>query len=126
MKSREIEFRGKKIHMAYCAATEQSFENITGKSSDVFFADKGGKVKATFGDFTSLAIAGIITYYAYKGEDAPIKDSEILFEATPSQRAALHDAILDLRFDWYEIPESLRRKVEEEHQQDEEEDSEKN
>ena len=112
--------------MAYCAATEQSFENITGKSSDVFFADKDGKVKATFGDFTSLAIAGIITYYAYKGEDAPIKDSEILFEATPSQRAALHDAILDLRFDWYEIPESLRRKIDEEHQQDEEEDSEKN
>lgn len=114
MKSREIEILERKVMVGYCAATENAYERMTGKSIEVFNPDKEGEVHATIEDVMYLAIGGIIAYYASINEDAPIVDKDILFEASPTDRKTLMDAIVELRFDWYGIPAAVYEKIKKE------------
>jgi hypothetical protein len=64
---RKIEILGREVEMLYCAATETGFEDIAGKTADIFnpipVLDKEGKVKelmpppATTKDYIYLAVA---------------------------------------------------------------------
>ena len=114
MKSREIEILGKKVMVGYCAATENAYERMTGKSIEVFNPDIEGEVHATIEDVMYLAIGGIIAYYASINEDAPIVDKDILFEASPTDRKTLMDTIVELRFEWYGIPAAVYEKIKKE------------
>ena len=112
---RTINICGKEVTMRYCAAAETGYESLTpGKTSNVFSPtpskDKDGNdimlpPEATTSDYIRLAYAAIIAAYARKGEDAPITIGEILYEATPEEVVMLITTVVQLRNEWYTVPE---------------------
>lgn len=114
MKSRTITLGGKEVEMIYCAATENGYETISGKSISVFVPtfgkDKEGNdiitkpAEATIGDILSLALAGIVAAYTRKKQDPPIDGEYILYEATPEERNEVLTAVMELRNEWYMLP----------------------
>ena len=116
--------------MRYCAAAETGYESLTpGKTSNVFSPtpskDKDGNdimlpPEATTSDYIHLALAAIIAAYARKGEDAPITAEEILYEATPEEVVTLITTVVQLRNEWYTVPEQAvnDKDVHHEEQQD--------
>lgn len=117
MTEQTIKICGKDVKIVYCAATENVYEDISGKSISVFIPtfDKDGKIvepaKATIGDFVSLGIAGIIVAYSKDNEDLPIESKEVLYQATPEERNELLKAITELRAEWYGVPKILAEEI---------------
>ena len=102
--------------MLYCAATETGFEDIAGKTADIFnpipVLDNEGKVKelmpppATIKDYIYLAVACIVAAYASRGEEAPEMTNDILYKATPAEIQLLTRTAIELKMEWYKIPET--------------------
>lgn len=125
MKETKITICGKEVGMAYCAATENGFEEISGKSIAVFVPvfgkdDDGNDIveepaKATIGDFVTLAVAAIAAYCSRKGMEIPVSTEDILYEATPAERNGLLSAIVALRSEWYAVPKVVADTVSEEY-----------
>ena len=105
--------------MIYCAATENGFETISGKSIEVFVptfgedADGNTIIKepaqCTMGDFVMLAVAAIIAAYDFRSDEhhtvePPVTTKEILFSASPDEITAMIQAVVELRTKWYAIP----------------------
>ncbi|MEE1215465.1 MAG: hypothetical protein U0L04_10865, partial [Bacteroidaceae bacterium] len=88
---------------------------LTGKSSAIFvpeiIKDKKGKIKevkhhASLSDFTNLAIAGVVAAYSYpEQQDTPVTATQIMNEATSNEFTTLITTIVELRNEWYTIPE---------------------
>lgn len=130
MIEKKIKIDGKDVSMIYCAATENGFESMSGKSINVFVPefgkDENGKTvvvapaKAILGDFVTLAIAGIIAAYTWKGEETPLTAEYILYSATPFERNDLITSIVELRQEWYAIPEVVEETIKKESESAEE------
>jgi hypothetical protein len=111
---RKITILGREIEMLYCAATETGFEDIAGKTADIFnpipVLDKEGKVKelmpppATTKDYIYLAVACIVAAYASRGEEAPNLTNDILYNATPAEVQLLTKTAIELKLEWYKVP----------------------
>ena len=123
MKQKTIKLCGKDVEMIYCAATENGFEEIAGKSMSVFIPTIENDVikepaKANIGDYVKLAVSGIIAAYARKKEEPPITSDDILYNATPTERNEMLTAIVELRNEWYAIPSVLESSLNAEKQPD--------
>ena len=102
--------------MMYCAATETGFEDIAHKTANIFnpipVLDDEGKVKelmpppATIKDYIYLAVACIVAAYASRGEEAPELTNDILYKATPAEIQLLTRTAIELKMEWYKIPET--------------------
>lgn len=111
---RKITIIGREVEMIYCAASETGFEDIAGKSSDIFnpipVPDENGDVKellqppATTKDYIYLAIACIVAAAAMKDEEAPDLTKDILYKATSEEIKLLVKTVVELRMEWYHIP----------------------
>ena len=109
---------GKDVKMIYCAATENGYEDLSNKSISVFVPefgkdDEGNDIivkqaEAHIGDFVMLAIAGIISYYAKNNQGVPVKTEEIIYESRPAERNELITAIVELRNEWYKVPNVVK------------------
>ena len=120
----KINICGKEVGMTYCAATENGYEALSGKSVGVFVPtfgkDQEGNdiiikpAEAHIGDFVTLAIAGIVAYHVKNGKDLPITSEEILYEANPKERNELISAIAKLRNEWYQVPTVVSPEIEKE------------
>ena len=136
MKQKEITICGKQVKICYCAATENGYEQISGKNINIFVPtfgkdEKGRAIvveeaKALTGDYVTLAIAGIVAAYSYENQDPPLDGKEIIYEATPAERNELITTILALRGEWYNIPAVVEESLAKEQQREEEEEGEKN
>ena len=113
MTEKKITICGQQVRICYCAATENAFENITGKSISVFVPtfdkDKKGKTiitepaKAMTGDWMFLGIGGIIAAYSKDNQQPPVDTNKVLFEASPEDVTTLITAIVELRGQWYKV-----------------------
>jgi hypothetical protein len=111
---RKIEILGREVQMLYCAATETGFEDIAGKTADIFnpipVLDDEGKMKelmpppATTKDYIYLAVACIVAAYASREEEAPNLTNDILYKATPAEIQLLMKTAVDMRMEWYKVP----------------------
>ena len=118
MKEKIINICGKEVGMIYCAATENGYEEIAKQSIGVFLPEFGtdgnGNTivveppKAHIGDFVSLAYAGIVAYYARQKKDVPVSVEEILYKISPAERNELITSIVELRDEWYKVPEVVK------------------
>ena len=115
MTEKTIKICGQDIRMIYCAATENGYEDMSGKKISVFLPTFGKNengetivtepAKATNKDFMMLAFAAIIAAYVSKGEEVPFDSDKFLYEASAEDVATLLTAIIELRADWYHISE---------------------
>lgn len=113
-----IKICGKDVKMRYCAAAETGYEAMSGKSADVFCPtikekdDNGkpvsfGPPKAKTEDYLKLGVAAITAAYVRIGEPSPVSDGDILFDADPREVLALITSVIELRGQWYAIPETI-------------------
>lgn len=107
----------------YCAATETGYEELSGKSSDVFTPtvtkrDKDGTpveiepAKAGLGDYLKLAIAGVIAAYEADGKEMPLNPKDIMYKASSQEIQELVLTINQLRMDWYQVPNTVKTEQE--------------
>lgn len=113
MTEKTITICGQQVKMRYCAATEIGYEKLSDKSSAIFIPevikDENGtitdvKQNATLSDFVQLAIAGIIAAYDSENDDAPVTAKQILNEAAGNEVSKMVTTIVELRNDWYSVP----------------------
>lgn len=116
IQEKNITLVGKEVRMRYCAAAETGYEQLSGKSIDVFLPtvtkdDEGSKVttppSATRDDYIKLAYAAITAAYSRAMQEQPVTANELLFDASPREIADLISAVVELRLAWYDIPEVM-------------------
>lgn len=118
MAERTIKIGNQDVRMMYCTASETGYENMTGKSVEVFLIrpnyDEDGKQVgfepplATLSDYITLAMASIVAAYAAKDQEPPINSNYVLFEATAEEAKLLVDTVAELRAEWYHVPDVVK------------------
>ena len=111
MKTKEITIGGVKVMLAYCFATELAFKNFTGLEIEDF--DPTNRDHIIY-----MILSAVAAYYQKREEDAPIKDTDLMYESKPTEIIDALKEIIKLKNDWYEIPNG--DKIEEKSADDEE------
>lgn len=101
---KEITICGKQVKLLYCAASENGFEDLTGKSINDLDYTKSK-------DIMALATACMIAAYASTGEVSPIRSEDIMYHATSKELTDLYLTVLNLRAEWYNIPQAVAEKL---------------
>ena len=97
MTTKEITLCGQQVKLIYCAASENGFEDLSGKSiNDLDFT----KSK----DIMNLSLACIVAAYTAEDKEPPIKSEEILYRATSKELTDLYLTVINLRAEWYNVP----------------------
>jgi hypothetical protein len=97
MKTKEITICGKHVMLAYCFATELAFKNFTGLEIEEF--DPSNRDHIIY-----MILSAIAAYYLKREEDAPIKDTDLMYESKPAEIIDAIKETIKLKNDWYEIP----------------------
>ena len=107
MITKEITICGKQVTLAYCYATEIAYKEMS--DEDIFDyaqaaveaiqAQRDPDIKKTI----YAIIACMMAYYEDK-DKAPVKDSEIMREATPVEIGTAMLTILTMRSEFYHVP----------------------
>lgn len=94
---RTIKICGVDVKIIYCAASENGFEDLSGKSiAEIDFS----KSK----DILHLALACIIAAYLKDDEEPPIKSEDLLYNATSEELTELYTEVAKMRAEWYHVP----------------------
>ena len=107
MTQKEITLAGKPVTLGYCYATEIAYKDLADEDIldyvkhviESIDEKKDPNVKRTI--FAILAC--MIAYYD-DADKAPVKDSEIMKECTPTEFINAAVAILELRAEFYHLP----------------------
>lgn len=97
MKSTQITIAGNKVSVAYCYATEIAFQKMSGVSIDA--ADFQIAERSAI-----LIMAAVMAYYQSQGQDAPVEDKVVLYQASPQELIDAIKAVFELRRQWYDLP----------------------
>lgn len=110
MTTKEITLCGQQVKVIYCAASENGFEDLSGKKA-VDFDHTSNK------DMLNLAIACIIAAYAMDEQNAPIESKDLLYKATSDEIINLYRTVLELKAAWYNIPVAVAEDLKKESEQ---------
>ena len=107
MITKEITLCGKQVTLAYCYATEIAYKNMT--NEDMFdYAQKAVEAIQNQRDpdieKTIYAILACMMAYYEDADKAPVKDSEIMKQATPVEIGTAMLTILSMRSEFYHVP----------------------
>ena len=93
--------------MAYCYATEIAYKDLSGEDIQDYAIHAASRIQEEKDPDikkTILAIiAGMMAYYE-DADKAPVKDSDIMKEATPVELGTAMLTILSMRNDFYHVP----------------------
>ena len=78
MKQKEIKLCGKQVMLAYCFATEIAFKNFTGENIENFDVNNPEHI-------IYLILSAIAAYYQKHETDAPVKDTDLMYESEPGE-----------------------------------------
>ena len=107
MIKKEITICGKAVTLAYCYATEIAYKNMT--NEDMFdYIQKAVEAIQNQRDpdieKTIYAILACMMAYYEDADKAPVKDSEIMKQATPVEIGTAMLTILSMRSEFYHVP----------------------
>ena len=107
MITKGITICGKQVTLAYCYATEIAYKNMT--NEDMFdYAQKAVEAIQNQRDpdieKTIYAILACLMAYYEDADKAPVKDSEIMKQATPVEIGTAMLTILSMRSEFYHVP----------------------
>lgn len=97
MKKKEITLCGNQVMIAYCFATEIAFQKYTGVGLDKFESMNPEHV-------VYIILSAILAYYEGNGEESPVKDKDLMYNATPTELTNALVEIFALRSEWYDLP----------------------
>lgn len=108
MTTTTITIAGKPVTLAYCYATEIAFKDLSGQDINDFMPAVGESLSAKrMPDVKTtifLILASITAYYSAKEQDSPVKDADIMNDATPEELGNALGSVLALRGQFYHIP----------------------
>lgn len=123
MTEKTINICGKDVNIRYCAATETGFEQMSGKSIEVFSPtfgkdEEGNTIikenpTALMDDYLKLGASAIVAAYLRVNEKPPVSAEDILFEASPQDVTNLITEVVKLRNEWYAISDVVTPEFEE-------------
>ena len=104
---KEITLCSKQVTLAYCYATEIAYKNMT--NEDMFdYAQKAVEAIQNQRDpdieNTIYAILACMMAYYEDADKSPVKDSEIMKQATPVEIGTSMLTILSMRSEFYHVP----------------------
>ena len=108
MTTKTIKIANKEVTLAYCYATEIAFKDLAGQDITDFMIEalpiiqdnKMPDIKKTIYAILSCMIA----YYQSIGEEPPVKDTDLMNEATPLEIGTALGTMMKLRTEFYHIP----------------------
>ena len=106
----EITIAGKPVTLGYCYATEIAYKDMSGEDIAAIIKETIACVDAKPARMPDtkrsiyLVIAAIMAYYESVKEEAPIKDIDIMSEATPTELGKALGTIINLWAKFYNIP----------------------
>ena len=107
MITKEITICSKQVTLAYCYATEIAYKDLADEDMldyakhaiDSIHAQRDPDIKRTI-----FAIIACTMAYYEDADKAPVKDSEIMREATPVEIGTAMLTILSMRSEFYHVP----------------------
>ena len=106
----EVTLAGKPVTLGYCYATEIAYKDLLGEDIPSIIQETIAAVNAQPAQMPDakrsiyLVLAAIIAYYESKGEDAPIKDTDLMNDTTPIELGKALGTIINLWAKFYNIP----------------------
>jgi hypothetical protein len=106
----EITIAGKPVTLGYCYATEIAYKDMSGEDIAAIIQETIACIDAKPARRLDtkrsiyLVIAAIMAYYESVKEEAPIKDIDIMSEATPIELGKALGTIINLWAKFYNIP----------------------
>ncbi|MBQ8938195.1 MAG: hypothetical protein IJ066_10870 [Bacteroidaceae bacterium] len=108
----EITIAGKPVTLGYCYATEIAYKGLSGEDIASIIQDTIAAINAKPAGMPDvkrciyLVLAAAMAYYQSKGEDepTPIKDTDLMNEATPLELGTALGTIINLWAKFYNIP----------------------
>lgn len=113
MKKETIKLVGKDVTLAYCYATEIAYKDLADEDiavfiQEIFTSTQKGEMpdvkKAVY-----LILAAMMAYYNSTGEECPVKDTDIINEADPTEFGTALAAVLNLWKAFYNVPSSEKK-----------------
>ena len=108
MKKTDIIIAGKAVTLGYCYATEIAFKDYAGEDIQTFIVEMNEafsqKRLPDVKKSIYLILSGVMAYYSSRDEDAPIKDTDLMYEAKPADLVLALATVFELRKQWYDIP----------------------
>ena len=112
MITKEITLAGKPVTLSYCYATEIAYKDLSGEDITTILQETLEAVNAEPPRMPDvkrsiyLVLAAAMAYYQSKDEDAhaPIKDTDLMNDATPLELGTALGAIITMRSQFYSIP----------------------
>lgn len=109
MTTKTITIAGKEITLAYCYATEIGYkllsdENINDYMVEAIDSLKGKRMPDTR-KTVYVVIAAINAYSEWQEEKPAVSDRDLMYKATPRELGTALGTILQLRADFYKVPE---------------------
>ena len=111
MRKEEIKIAGKPVKVGYCYATEIAYKDYTDEEIHAF-------VKEAFASITAqpprmpdvkktifLVLSAVMACYAGSGEEAPVKDTDLLNDTTPEELAHALGTVIRLYNEFYRVAE---------------------
>jgi hypothetical protein len=104
----EVTLAGKPVTLGYCYATEITFKDLAGQDITDFLTEalpliqdnKMPDIKKSIYAILSCMIA----YYESIGKKSPVKDTDLMNEATPLEIGTALGTFLTLRAKFYHLP----------------------
>ena len=106
----EITLASKPVTLGYCYATEIAYKDMSGEDIADIIQETISCVNAQPARMPDtkrsiyLVLAAIMAYYQSKGEDAPIKDTDLMNNTTPLELGTALGTIITLWAQFYNIP----------------------
>lgn len=99
---------GRDVTLAYCYATEVAFKKLSGQDVGDFMDEVSASItKNRMPDIDKtifLVLAAAMAYYNAHDAESPVKDTEIMNEATPTELGTALGKVIALRQSFYDIP----------------------
>ncbi len=118
MKKKKVKIAGKQVTLAYCYATEITFNDLTGEDINEYFKEVfllgEGKNKANPKKLLYAILACAIAYeQSTTNTEGVIDDKTLMYEAKPDELIEAFKVVVELHNDWYKIPSTEKPEKEE-------------
>ena len=118
MKKKKVKIAGKQVTLAYCYATEITFNDLTGEDINEYFKEVflsgEGKNKANPKKLLYAILACAIAYeQSTTNTEGVIDDKTLMYEAKPDELIEAFKVVVELHNEWYKIPSTEKPEKEE-------------
>lgn len=109
MKQETVTISGKAVTIGFCYATEIAYRDYTGEDIATYmneaFAATQGQQQPDVKKSIFLILAAALAYYGSIGDEPPVKDADIMNEATPVELLGAVGAIMKMYVEFYSLPQ---------------------